>query len=174
MLVSLIKKDRIYSLTLPLAINGSYWVSDLDRHGNERKLVGIEEKDGKWVLRSNQENKIIEEDRMIPEVTLQDYTFHYLQIEQEEIALLYCAPVYDPNFVQLKVRPGAQILIGKNPMCKIIYNLPTVSEQHARIVYNNGLWQIEDLNTKFGTYVNNDRLIGTRILTHGDIIFITG
>jgi len=174
MLVSLIKKDRIYPLTLPLAINGSYWVSDLDRHGNERKLVGIEEKNGKWVLRSNQENKVIEEDTMIEEVTLQDYTFHYLQIEQEEIALLYCAPVYDPNFVQLKVRPGAQILIGKNPMCKIIYNLPTVSEQHARIIYNNGIWQIEDLNTKFGTYVNNERLIGTRILTHGDIVFITG
>ena len=174
MLVSLIKKDRIYSVTLPLAITGSYWVSDLDKHGNERKLLGIEEKDGKWVLRSNQENKIIEEDRVLDEVVLSDYTFHYVQIEKEEIALLYCAPVYDPNFVQLVVRPGAQILIGKNPMCKIIYNLPTVSDQHARIFYNNGIWQIEDLNTKFGTYVNNERIYGTKLLTHGDIIFITG
>ena len=173
-LVSLIKKDRIYSVTLPLAITGSYWVTDLDKNGNERKLVGIEEKDGKWVLRSNQDNKIIEEDRLIEEVTLTDYTFHYLQIEKEEIALLYCAPVYDPNFVQLTVRPGSQILIGKNPMCKIIYNLPTVSDQHARIVFSNGVWQIEDLNSKFGTYVNNERLTAPKILTHGDIVFITG
>ena len=174
MLVSLIKKDRIYSVTLPLAITGSYWVSDLDKNGNERKLVGIEERDGKWVLKSNQENKIIEEDKLIEEVTLTDYTFHYLQIEKEEIALLYCAPVYDPNFVQLTVRPGSQILIGKNPACKIIYNLPTVSDQHARIVFNNGIWQIEDLGSKFGTYVNNERLNGPKILTHGDIVFITG
>ncbi len=174
MLVSLIKRDRIYSVTLPLSVTGSYWVSDLDKNGNERKLVGIEERDGKWVLKSNQENKIIEEDRLIEEVTLSDYTFHYLQIEKEEIALLYCAPVYDPNFVQLMVRPGSQILIGKNPMCKIIYNLPTVSEQHARIIFNNGVWQIEDLNSKFGTYVNNERITGTKIITHGDIIFITG
>ncbi len=174
MLVSLIKKDRIYSLTLPLAINGSYWVSDVDKHGNERKILGIEEKEGKWVLRSNQDNKVIEEDRIIDEVVLEDYTFHYVQIEKEEIALLYCAPVYDPNFTQLVVRNGAQILIGKHPLCKIIYNLPTISEQHARIIFSNGIWQIEDLNSQFGTYVNNERLVGTRMLTHGDIIFITG
>ncbi len=31
MLVSLIKKDRIYSVTLPLSVTGSYWVSDLDK-----------------------------------------------------------------------------------------------------------------------------------------------
>ena len=27
MLVSLIKKDKIYSVTLPLAVNGTYWVA---------------------------------------------------------------------------------------------------------------------------------------------------
>ena len=174
MLVSLIKKDRIYSVTLPLAVNGTYWVSDVDKNGNERNLINIDEKNGEWVLKSNQENKVIEEDRIIDEVVLKDYTFHYVQIEKEEIALLYCAPVYEKNTVQLEVRNGAQILIGKNQMCKIIYNLPTVSDEHAKITFINNVWQIEDLNSKFGTYVNDERLSGTRILEHGDIIFITG
>ena len=34
MLVSLIKKDKIYSVTLPLAVNGTYWVCDTDNRGS--------------------------------------------------------------------------------------------------------------------------------------------
>lgn len=174
MLVSLIKKDKIYSVSLPLAINGTYWVADTDKNGNERKLVSIEEKNGEWVLKSNNDSKIIEEDRIINEVVLKNYSFHYVQIEKEEIALLYCCPVYDPNSIQVEVKNSAEILIGKSQLCKIIYNLPTVSEEHAKMTYNNGVWQITDLNSKFGTYINNERLIGSRTLEHGDIIFITG
>jgi len=174
MLVSLIKKERIYSVSLPLAVNGTYWVSDRDKNGNERKLVSIEEQNGAWVLKSNNDNKIIEEDRIINEVVLSNYSFHYIQIEKEEIALIYCCPVYDENNIQVEVRNPAEILIGKSQLCKIIFNLPTVSEEHARLTFNNGTWTITDLNSKFGTYVNNERVLGTRVLNHGDIIFITG
>ena len=120
MLVSLIKKDRIYSVSLPLAVNGTYWVSDRDKNDNERKLVSIEEQNGEWVLRSNNDNKIIEEDKIINEIVLTNYSFHYIQIEKEEIALLYCAPVYDENNVQIEVRNSCEILIGKSQLCKII------------------------------------------------------
>ena len=50
MLVLLIKKDKIYSVSLPIAVNGTYWVSDNDKSGNERKLLSIEEKNGEWSL----------------------------------------------------------------------------------------------------------------------------
>ena len=174
MLVSLIKKERIYSVSLPLMVDGTYWVSDRDKNGNERKLVSIEEQSGKWVLKSNNDNKIIEEDRIINEVVLTNYSFHYIQIEKEEIALLYCCPVYDENNIQVEVRNACEILIGKSQLCKIIFNLPTVSEEHAKLTFNNGNWTITDLNSKFGTYVNNDRVLGTKKLNHGDVIFITG
>lgn len=174
MLVSLIKKERIYSVTLPLAINGTYWVSDRDKNGNERKLVSIEEKGDKWVLKSNNDNKVIEEDRIINEVVLTDYSFHYIQIEKEEIALLYCCPVYDENNIQIEVKNNCEILIGRSQLCKIIFNLPTVSEEHARLTYNNGNWMIADLNSKFGTYVNNERILQPVALNHGDVIFISG
>ena len=176
MLVSLIKKDRIYSVSLPMQISGTYWVSDLDKYGNERKLVSIEERGDTWVLKSNNDNRIIEEDRIINEITLQNFSFHYLQIENEEIALLYTCPVYDKNNMQLEVRTNQEILIGKSNLCKIVYNLPTVSNEHAKIIYNNNsnVWQIMDLNSKFGTYVNNERITAPRVLRHGDIIFISG
>ena len=171
---NIIKKDKIYTVSLPLAVNGTYWVSDTDKNGNERKLVSIEERDGTWVLKSNNDNKVIEEDRIINEVVLTNYSFHYVQIEKEEISLLYCCPVYDPNNIQIEVKNSSEILIGKSQLCKVIFNLPTVSEEHARLTYNNGNWQITDLNSQFGTYVNNERVIGTKNLEHGDIIFITG
>ena len=174
MLVLLIKKDKIYSVSLPIAVNGTYWVSDNDKSGNERKLLSIEEKNGEWLLKSNNDNKVIEEDRIINEVVLKNYSFHYVQIEKEEIALLYCCPVYDSNSIQIEVKGSTEILIGKSQLCKVIFNLPTVSDEHAKLSYNNGIWQITDLNSKFGTYVNNERLIGTKILNHGDVIFITG
>lgn len=174
MLVSLIKKERIYSVTLPLNIDGTYWVSDRDKNGNERKLVSIEEKNGQWVLKSNNDNKVIEEDRIINEVTLSNYSFHYIQIEKEEIALLYCCPVFDTNNIQIEVKNNSEILIGKSQICRIIFNLPTVSDEHAKLTFNNGIWTITDLNSKFGTYVNNERVIGTKKLEHGDVIFITG
>ena len=170
----LIKKERIYSVTLPLSVDGTYWVTDRDKNGNERKLVSIVEENGEWVLRSNNDNKIIEEDRIIDEIVLSNYSFHYIQIEKEEIALLYCCPVYDENNIQIEVRGSCDILIGKSQLCKIIFNLPTVSEEHAKLTFNNGNWFITDLNSKFGTYVNNERVLGTRRLEHGDIIFITG
>lgn len=173
-LVSLIKRERIYTVSLPLAINGTYWVSDRDKNGNERKLVSIEEKNGEWVLKSNNDNKVIEEDRIINEVVLKNYSFHYVQIEKEEIALLYCCPVYDPSNIQIEVKNSSEILIGKSQLCKVIFNLPTVSDEHAKLVFNNGMWQIADLNSKFGTYVNNERVVGARNLEHGDIIFISG
>lgn len=174
MLVSLIKKERIYSVSLPLSVNGTYWVCDRDKNGNERKLVSIEEQNGEWVLKSNNDNKIIEEDRIINEVTLTNYSFHYIQIEKEEIALLYCCPVYDENNIQVEVKSACDILIGKSQLCKIIFNLPTVAEEHAKLSFNNGSWTITDLNSKFGTYVNNERIVGTKKLEHGDKIFITG
>ena len=174
MLVSLIKKERIYSVTLPLSVDGTYWVTDRDKNGNERKLVSIEEQNGQWVLKSNNDNKVIEEDRILNEVILANYSFHYIQIEKEEIALLYCCPVYDENNIQIEVRGACDILIGKSQLCKIIFNLPTVSEEHAKLTFNNGSWIITDLNSKFGTYVNNERVLGTKRLEHGDVIFITG
>lgn len=173
-LVSLIKRDRIYTVSLPLSINGTYWVYDKDKNGNERKLLSIEESNGEWLLKSNNDNKIIEENTMIKDVVLKPYSFHYIQIEREDIAILYCCPVYDKNNIKLEIKGSADIPIGKTAQSKIIFNFPTVSDQHARLSYNSGVWTITDSGSKFGTYVNNERLQGTLLLKHGDIIFISG
>lgn len=72
--------------------------------------------------------------------------------------------------------PAQDNLIGRDPLCKIV--LPShlyagVSRQHAKIRLEPGpywQWQICDLNSSNGTYVNGSLLKGCQALNHGDRI----
>ena len=75
--------------------------------------------------------------------------------------------------MKLRLVDKKEILIGTDSRSDLAYNYPLVSKQQARLVYNNGIWLVQDLNSKYGTYVNNNA-ITTRQLEYGDIIFIMG
>lgn len=51
-----------------------------------------------------------------------------------------------------------------------------VSRKHAALIYKQGLFYIKDLNSKHGTYVNQERLVphGERVLQHSDLISLAG
>ncbi|WP_088890171.1 PrsW family glutamic-type intramembrane protease [Leptolyngbya ohadii] len=68
------------------------------------------------------------------------------------------------------------VLIGRDPRCQIMLDSQVyggVSRQHVRIcpsaVSPSG-WEICDLNSANGTYINGQRLQGCRFLRHGDRI----
>ncbi len=48
--------------------------------------------------------------------------------------------------------------IGSNPQCDIVVSAPCVAEQHCRISYAQGRWQIEDLQSSTGTWVEGLRI----------------
>ena len=57
----------------------------------------------------------------------------------------------------------------------IEYNNILVKNTHARIYKDSGRWVIENLDNRFGTFVNNMPIFGeTKILFNGDVIFIMG
>jgi RsiW-degrading membrane proteinase PrsW (M82 family) len=64
--------------------------------------------------------------------------------------------------------------IGRDPRCEIFLDgeeFPTVSRQHVRVeplAENLTLWQVTDLSSVNGTYLNGDRLWGCRRLFQGD------
>ena len=58
MIVNLIKKDRMFSLTLPQKVKGQYWVADIDERGKKRKLISIEAINDKWVVKENKNIKL--------------------------------------------------------------------------------------------------------------------
>ncbi|MFQ6026211.1 MAG: FHA domain-containing protein [Dehalococcoidia bacterium] len=62
-------------------------------------------------------------------------------------------------------------LIGKLPYSDISFNNPYVSRRHAQILSSRGRYQIDDLGSKNGTYINGTQLVeGPRLLANGDRI----
>ena len=174
MIVRLIKKKKIYNFTLPTEVSGNYWITDNDYFGNTRNLINVEEYNGEWKIKSDFETKIMSGDKEVESAILKDYSLYFLKINTDnEYVILYCSPCPEKENVKLKVEDKKEILIGTDNRAEIYYSYPLVSRQQARLIYSNGTWVIQDLNSKYGTYVNNAS-ITTKQLEYGDIIFIMG
>lgn len=174
MIVRLIKKTKIYNFTLPNKVAGNYWITDNDYLGNTRNLINVEESDGRWKIKSDFETKIMSGNQEIESAFLNDYSIYFLKINTEnEYVILYCSPTIDPQISKLKLKNEGEILIGNNNNAQINYGYSLVSQNHAKLIYTNKTWYIQDLNSKYGTYVNNIA-VTTKKLEYGDIIFILG
>lgn len=65
-----------------------------------------------------------------------------------------------------------EIIIGRSPDCDVVLDHPSVSRTHARVSKSSsGKFQITDLNSLNGTFVNNKR-VHSATLTSKDKIFI--
>ncbi len=174
MIVRLIKRTKIYNFTLPTIISGNFWITDVDGLGNIKNLISIEAKDDFWYLKSNFDAKIVSNNKELDSVILREYNLYFLRINNEnDYILLYCSPSIDKYMARLKVNNNTQILIGNNQDASINYNYPLVSKRHAILSYIDNTWYIQDLNSNYGTYVNNE-LVSQKKIYHGDIIFIMG
>ncbi len=174
MIIRLIKKTKIYNFSLPNKIFGNYWIKDDDKSGNERNLINVEAVDGKWKIKSDFETKIMSGNKELEYAYLKEYSLYFLKVNTDgEYVILYCSPSLDPQINKLSVNRQGEIIIGNDTNAHINYSYPLVSKQHAKLTYSNGMWTIKDLNSKYGTYVNN-YAITSKTLSYGDIIFILG
>ncbi|MBR3210797.1 MAG: type VII secretion protein EssC [Bacilli bacterium] len=174
MIVRLIKKKKIYNFTLPTKISGNYWITDNDYLGNVRNLINVEEDNGKWKIKSDFETKIMSGEQEVESAYLKDYSLYFLKINTDnEYVILYCSPTVDKESYRLRLTGKNELLIGNYNKAHICFNYPLVSREHAKLIYNNGVWIVQDLNSKYGTYVNSIA-ITARQLQYGDIIFIMG
>lgn len=173
-IVRLIKKSKIFNFTLPTKVSGNYWITDNDYLGNVRNLINVEEEDGNWKIKSDFETKIMNGDQEIDSAILQEYSLYFLKINTDnEYVILYCSPSTEKDTIKLRVKAQGELLIGSDQNAHISYAYPLVSKQQARLIYSNGTWIVQDLNSKYGTYVNNVA-VTTQTLEYGDIIFIMG
>lgn len=60
--------------------------------------------------------------------------------------------------------------IGRDPGSTVCINDSSVSRAHARITIKNGQAQVEDLQSKNGTSVQNQPITGPTVLADGDEI----
>jgi pSer/pThr/pTyr-binding forkhead associated (FHA) protein len=73
-----------------------------------------------------------------------------------------------PAFVPLRLvlQPGGQtvelphpdMVLGRHTDADLRLPLPDVSRRHCRCVFRDGAWEVQDLNSLNGTYVNGERV----------------
>lgn len=66
------------------------------------------------------------------------------------------------------------ITIGRDPSCDVYLNNVKVSRLHARLSKVGAVWQLEDLGSKNGTFVNGKRLTGKLNLSANDSFSVGG
>jgi pSer/pThr/pTyr-binding forkhead associated (FHA) protein len=82
--------------------------------------------------------------------------------------------------LQVSLREGAgserlrftvpEITIGRHPGCEWVLTHDTVSSRHARMVYHHDQWWLEDLDSRNGTFLNEEGVFAPVVLASGDAI----
>lgn len=65
-----------------------------------------------------------------------------------------------------------RFIIGRSESCHLCLEDPLASRNHAEIVVEGGKPRLEDLQSRNGVFVNEQRIEGSRLLVHGDKIRI--
>lgn len=69
---------------------------------------------------------------------------------------------------------AGQHIIGREPGLAVRLDSPKVSRRHARVVVHGGQATIEDLGSKNGTFVREERIAGPVTLEAGDTVRVGG
>ena len=87
--------------------------------------------------------------------------------QSQRHAMLFCPP--QPP---LRIEPGAPLVIGRHHSCDLSLRCEDVSRRHSEVRARESHFEIEDLSSTNGTFVNGEKLDGTRTLVPGDRIEI--
>ncbi len=82
-----------------------------------------------------------------------------------------------PTHLTLAIEGGAaraftlpEVLVGRAPGCELVLNDDTVSAQHARFIYRQGQWWVEDLHSTNGTTLHDQLIQVAAVVAKGDQI----
>jgi pSer/pThr/pTyr-binding forkhead associated (FHA) protein len=88
--------------------------------------------------------------------------------EPATLTLAEAAPVDGP--VGRVVPIDRPLTIGRRVECEIVLQDDAVSGRHARIAWDTDTWQVEDLSSTNGTFVNGRRVTRPTRLKSGDAL----
>lgn len=63
-----------------------------------------------------------------------------------------------------------EVILGRDPLCDVPIEDPSVSARHALLSYHHGQWWLDDLGSSNGTRLNHEKLTIPTVLTTGDEI----
>lgn len=171
MIVSLMNKKSITSITLPQKVRGQYTLS------NAEVRLNIEGIDDKWYLKTGKRVKVSDKDKKATNsCEISEMSIYNLEIQNSaDKAFVFVEPSTNDRieFKKLLVRGDITINIGRKSGNDIVINNNYVSGSHASLIFKSGKWTVKDNNSSNGTYVNGLR-VNYSILNYGDIVYIMG
>ena len=73
MIVYINHPNKLFSIALPKVVDGNYVLRDEDSSGNDRMLVNVVAKDGKWTIAGNKKISILNGESPVNDVVLEEY-----------------------------------------------------------------------------------------------------
>ncbi len=178
MIVTLITKEKMFSLSLPQRASGRYWITDADEAGRPREVAVAEAVEGRWQLRGSPVLALLQGDGTESEAQdlegdLQVVSARYRQGGQQVQLFIEPATEDRQQYDKYLVPDTCRIDIGRGGDNQLIFDNPYVSAHHACLVCQNGRWSATDTQSSNGTFVNEER-IATRQLNPGDMVYVMG
>lgn len=176
--IILIKSQRLYNYPFPTINIGEYWVNDFDENEIERNLVCLKRNGNDLYIESNENCEVFDLNNKIDKEILVINKFYLLKIRNNNKlsqAFLYVCEQNDPNYVVYEFTNDGEYSIGSSESSSIVLNNDYVKPEHAILKRSNGLCYANPIDTQYGIYLNNERVINSdEHINNGDILFIMG
>lgn len=174
MIVTTIGEDSLNTISLPQKVTGRYWLHTGANGGSA--LASIEGVGGEWVITPSRRVHLLDsKGGSLKSCTVSPMKVYEFQLADGKKIYVFAEPLTEDRQVFRKylARDDVDLTIGRSEQSDICFANRTVSSQHAVLSSAGGQWQVRDLNSLNGTFVNQRR-VGTTSLSYGDSIFIMG
>lgn len=179
MIVTLVTKEKLFSMSLPEKARGRYWLSDADGSGCARQAASVEGIQGKWLLRGS-EYLVLNDaagaaaaEVELYQTGIQVVPARYREDGSRVQILVEPATEDRKSFQKYFVSGECRLDIGRGPQNQIVFENKYVSTHHATLVWDGNQWSITDTQSSNGVFVNGRRVVTTPMLP-GDSAYIMG
>ena len=168
MKIYLYHKNKVNTFNLPETISGSYSF-DVDED-EISKLINIEEKEGKWILYSTKDCKVLDGNSYVESTEIEKEKF-YVITRNTNNYLIYVTDSNEKGMKAYGYNDNMNISIGTdNPTAT--YNCPYLNGLSIKIVNQNG--QILLSHKSGNIYVNKKGIVGNYYIRTGDEVYLCG
>ena len=170
MKITLYLVEGIFDFRLPNQVSGSF---SFDPDEVDDKLINIEARDGKWVLYSTSDVKVVNNGTVVKESELIHNSFYTLRRENKNY-LIYVCSLLESKMTIYNSTENTRLIIGNNNSCNVKYNCPFSNSLVVALSYShNGVFIQREGNIVF--YVNKKPVNETQFsINYGDEIEIYG
>lgn len=160
-------------VTLPDKKEGRYFIEYYSGDGTHK--LAIDGKENQWMISSGNDCRIKDDNGYAESHNIADNDLFTVETAGEECIVL-SEPVIQRRCMYKKLflkNADSEISIGQKKDNTITISNPYVSGRHAILSRRGGVWSVEDMESRNGTFVNNRRIKNT-VLSAGDAVSILG